>query len=111
MTKMMTTHLTISGLGTVHAALSRLETMHLLQYAYDSDAVGVDVPIVVRKAPTDPYQQTTIWVGMALLTKAMISEQHEVEVSETPFSPLSEEDRLDPTSATITAGDGLVVEL
>lgn len=111
MTKVLSTHVMIGQLGTLHVELSRVNTLRLFDIANNNNVIGVDLPILVRKQPSDLYQRTLLWVGIDHIRKAFVADEHEVEVSEVPFSPLSEDEMLNPAQTLTPSDDGLVVEL
>lgn len=105
MAKKVSTHVMLSGLSTIHVALSRLLTLRTFDVASSHGDIGVDLPIYVRREPSDPYQLTTLWIGISHVRKAFVADEHEIEVSDVPFSPKHEDSEPTVTPVPVETDD------
>lgn len=105
MAKKVSTHVMLSGLSTIHVAMSRLLVLRTFDVANQAGNIGIDLPIYVRREPSDPYQLTTLWIGISHVRKAFVADEHEIEVSDVPFSPLHEDDHPSATSVPVVTDD------
>lgn len=80
------THVVTQSGQVIHVKGNRLEVIRLLDIAWAKPrSLGVDLNVLVRPVPKDPYRLAQMWVGMGQVAKMSVLDDHKVEYDDTPL--------------------------